>query len=235
MTITLIYVFEKADQPGYEWVKRHTWQSWRERYKKNAERLDRHIAAIVNAGQSNGSIPQGNPQFGYFKLNGGRQTQRSRTSRKRKASQIGEGTIEPANANEEGPSDMQDAQDAEWAIREGSDPVPDWAKRNENSGESSQPSETMRQREADGTFRTFVLAPVNEDPSGPPVFSTATEFAADFGQANHVDPVENEILTIARDHHFLPDEVRAYYQRNGDLLATRQRFERVRALINSLP
>jgi hypothetical protein len=32
---------------GYEWVARHTWQSWRERYKKHAERLDKRIAQIV--------------------------------------------------------------------------------------------------------------------------------------------------------------------------------------------
>lgn len=33
--------------PDYAWVGRHTWQSWRERYKKNATRLDALVAAIV--------------------------------------------------------------------------------------------------------------------------------------------------------------------------------------------
>ena len=38
----------QAADPEYVWVTRHTWQSWRERYKKNANRLDNVIAAIVD-------------------------------------------------------------------------------------------------------------------------------------------------------------------------------------------
>ncbi|KIM85362.1 hypothetical protein PILCRDRAFT_778079 [Piloderma croceum F 1598] len=38
---------EMSADPEYAWVSRHTWQSWRERYKKNATRLDTLIAAIV--------------------------------------------------------------------------------------------------------------------------------------------------------------------------------------------
>ncbi|KAG6878430.1 hypothetical protein C0993_007031 [Termitomyces sp. T159_Od127] len=41
-------VTEASSDPEYAWVTRHTWQSWRERYKKNAERLDKMIAAIVD-------------------------------------------------------------------------------------------------------------------------------------------------------------------------------------------
>ncbi|KNZ73454.1 hypothetical protein J132_03218, partial [Termitomyces sp. J132] len=40
---------EQVDgDPEYAWVSRHTWQSWRERYKKNAARLDNIIATIVD-------------------------------------------------------------------------------------------------------------------------------------------------------------------------------------------
>ncbi|KAI0757111.1 hypothetical protein C8Q80DRAFT_78601 [Daedaleopsis nitida] len=39
---------EMANDPEYAWVTRHTWQSWRERYKKNATRLDTKIAQIVD-------------------------------------------------------------------------------------------------------------------------------------------------------------------------------------------
>ena len=38
----------QAEDPEYSWVTRHTWQSWRERYKKNATRLDARIAGIVD-------------------------------------------------------------------------------------------------------------------------------------------------------------------------------------------
>ncbi|OBZ79473.1 hypothetical protein A0H81_00678 [Grifola frondosa] len=38
---------EMASDPEFAWVTRHTWQSWRERYKKNATRLDAKISEIV--------------------------------------------------------------------------------------------------------------------------------------------------------------------------------------------
>ncbi|KAI5897677.1 uncharacterized protein SCHCODRAFT_02696332 [Schizophyllum commune H4-8] len=41
-------LFDLAEHdPQYAWVTRHTWQSWRERYKKHAHRLDRVIESIV--------------------------------------------------------------------------------------------------------------------------------------------------------------------------------------------
>ncbi|EIN13496.1 hypothetical protein PUNSTDRAFT_117254 [Punctularia strigosozonata HHB-11173 SS5] len=38
---------EMGNEPEYHWVNRHTWQSWRERYKKNSARLDQRISFIV--------------------------------------------------------------------------------------------------------------------------------------------------------------------------------------------
>ncbi|EJD04188.1 uncharacterized protein FOMMEDRAFT_82819, partial [Fomitiporia mediterranea MF3/22] len=225
----------RAGQPGYEWVARHTWQSWRERYKKNSERLDRHIAAIVNVGQANGTIVQDRAPFGYFKLTEGRRSQSRRRKRQESEGAIGEElSREPSREIH-----STQTQDEEWAIREGNNPTPDWAKRSSQTVvdfAESNSNEHKRQKVNDATFRTFVLAPANEAPSGPSSFSTATEFAADFGHHGPVvDPAEHEILAIARDQRFLADEVRAYYQRSGDLMVTRQRFERVRALIDNLP
>lgn len=46
--IRLILIIAQAEHdPQYAWVTRHTWQSWRERYKKHAHRLDRVIESIV--------------------------------------------------------------------------------------------------------------------------------------------------------------------------------------------
>lgn len=44
---------EKAGDPDYIWVTRHTWQSWRERYKKNAARLDTIISHMVEERKPN--------------------------------------------------------------------------------------------------------------------------------------------------------------------------------------
>ncbi|KXN89881.1 hypothetical protein AN958_04885 [Leucoagaricus sp. SymC.cos] len=49
---------------GYSWVTRHTWQSWRERYKKHAYRLDEKIASIV-AEKRPAQGEQG--QYGYVR------------------------------------------------------------------------------------------------------------------------------------------------------------------------
>lgn len=45
-TCPLTTATQSAD-PEYAWVTRHTWQSWRERYKKNSARLDTKISEIV--------------------------------------------------------------------------------------------------------------------------------------------------------------------------------------------
>lgn len=41
------FIVIQRNEPEFAWVSRHTWQSWRERYKKNAARLDIRIAQIV--------------------------------------------------------------------------------------------------------------------------------------------------------------------------------------------
>ncbi|KAG7450355.1 uncharacterized protein BT62DRAFT_507766 [Guyanagaster necrorhizus] len=55
---------ELHSDPEYAWVTRHTWQSWRERYKKNAARFDNMIAAIVAETKP---TPGEKGQFGYVR------------------------------------------------------------------------------------------------------------------------------------------------------------------------
>lgn len=54
----------QAHDPEYNWVTRHTWQSWRERYKKNAGRLDVKIAEIVERNKPNKGEKG---QYGYVR------------------------------------------------------------------------------------------------------------------------------------------------------------------------
>lgn len=56
---------DQVNEPGYSWVSRHTWQSWRERYKKNSARLDVAIANIVSRRPV---IPGEKGQYGYVRL-----------------------------------------------------------------------------------------------------------------------------------------------------------------------
>ncbi|TFK76951.1 hypothetical protein BDN72DRAFT_884581 [Pluteus cervinus] len=53
-----------SNDPEYAWVRRHTWQSWRERYKKNSARLDSLIATIV---EQKKPIPGEKGQYGYVR------------------------------------------------------------------------------------------------------------------------------------------------------------------------
>ncbi|KAI0048351.1 hypothetical protein FA95DRAFT_1539877 [Auriscalpium vulgare] len=55
---------EMSNDPEYAWVSRHTWQSWRERYKKNSQRLDSLIQAIVE--QKKPSLGE-KGQYGYVR------------------------------------------------------------------------------------------------------------------------------------------------------------------------
>ncbi|PCH33547.1 hypothetical protein WOLCODRAFT_86832 [Wolfiporia cocos MD-104 SS10] len=56
---------EMSTDPEYAWVTRHTWQSWRERYKKNSARLDKLITEIV--GQRKPAHGE-KGQYGYVRV-----------------------------------------------------------------------------------------------------------------------------------------------------------------------
>ena len=67
----------QASDPEYAWVSRHTWQSWRERYKKNSQRLDTLIQAIVE--QKKPTLGE-KGQYGYVR----KPEEKPKRSRKRK-------------------------------------------------------------------------------------------------------------------------------------------------------
>lgn len=73
-----------ATDPRYAWADRHTWQSWRERYKKNKDRLDKMIAQIVEAKHI---VPGQAGQHNYVRAigEGEDKTITPRKKRKRKA------------------------------------------------------------------------------------------------------------------------------------------------------
>ncbi|THH20002.1 hypothetical protein EW146_g1267 [Bondarzewia mesenterica] len=68
---------EQVNEPEFAWVSRHTWQSWRERYKKNAQRLDVMIQAIV---EQKKPLLGEKGQYGYVR----RPEEKQKRSRKRK-------------------------------------------------------------------------------------------------------------------------------------------------------
>lgn len=97
----------QAGEPEYAWVSRHTWQSWRERYKKNAERLDKVIGRIVEQ-----KMPQRGEkgQYGYVR----QPEERPRKGRKKKSKAIDQPSTpdnEIVNMLAGGPSHLHPAVD----------------------------------------------------------------------------------------------------------------------------
>jgi len=211
----------RANEPGYEWVGRHTWQSWRERYKKNATRLDQHVAAIVNLGEAG---PMGKAQFGYFRISEGRQ--KTVRKRRRKTENVDEPAGEappPSQYSASAPATPQHIPEAssqppptpddhEWTIKEGHAPPPTWAKRDATTGESSQ----KRHKTADGFVNQY--APPPPPPPQPTIHN-----------------VEQTLTDIANEFLFLLTEVRDFYDKTGDMEGTRNRFAKMRMLINAMP
>ncbi|KAA1471562.1 hypothetical protein DENSPDRAFT_837586 [Dentipellis sp. KUC8613] len=77
-------LIEMQNDPEYAWVRRHTWQSWRERYKKNSTRLDIMINAIVE--QKKPTLGE-KGQYGYVR----KPEEKPKRSRKRKTNDANAG------------------------------------------------------------------------------------------------------------------------------------------------
>lgn len=73
----VVTLLQSAD-PEYAWASRHTWQSWRERYKKNATRLDALIALIV---EEKKPVQGEKGQYGYVR----QAEEKPKRSRKKRA------------------------------------------------------------------------------------------------------------------------------------------------------
>ncbi|KAF7339810.1 FAD-binding protein [Mycena venus] len=145
---------ELNNDPEFAWVARHTWQSWRERYKKNAVRLDALIQVIVDQKKP---VQGEKGQYGYVRQPEEKQKkQRKKKSKNQEASYLddeflvgsskmeGMGMEVPQNEMHQlpgmmyegppaGPSNMpdprpaeEDEEGSEWAVRVGTSPPPVW-------------------------------------------------------------------------------------------------------------
>ncbi|KAF8506938.1 hypothetical protein F5888DRAFT_1646551 [Russula emetica] len=88
---------DMASDPEFAWVTRHTWQSWRERYKKNSQRLDTMIQAIVE--QKKPTLGE-KGQYGYVR----KPEEKPKRSRKRKEDGSSAGPTNDDDFLQAGPS-----------------------------------------------------------------------------------------------------------------------------------
>ncbi|KAH7880557.1 hypothetical protein F5879DRAFT_740446 [Lentinula edodes] len=223
---------EMSNHPEYSWVTRHTWQSWRERYKKNAGRLDKIVDKIVSTTKPN----QGEKwQYGYVRQDDDKPKKKRKRLSKHEDGQ--EFVVGSSSAGQESvhadphvaansslgqlagilrlapPGNRED----EWRIRDGHDPPPAWAKSRGSNELEEGPN---------------VQCAKSEEP--PTITDDTLQLAITVAVAGHV--LEQELSEIALQTRFTVEEVREYYDKyGGDLERTSRRLQKMREHLNALP
>ncbi|KAI0335379.1 hypothetical protein GY45DRAFT_1317337 [Cubamyces sp. BRFM 1775] len=265
---------EMASDPEYAWVTRHTWQSWRERYKKNATRLDVKIAEIVE--EKKPALGE-KGQYGYVRKPEEKPKRVRKKARNNTAANANEngvpngsgivdaphpvpgppgmhametysvpmpvplppmtGVMGPVGGPSDGfnpvvyqppapvfqhmsvpppvPMDAETARrnareeemeddEVEWQIREGNGPTPGWAKR-------------KLEEDGDESHKRQRISPPDQQ-----------------GLSNGMHVIDQAVHDIAKEFRFLVEEVQEYYDKCGDPERTRNRFKKVREVINAL-
>ncbi|KAJ7042433.1 hypothetical protein C8F04DRAFT_1030050 [Mycena alexandri] len=246
---------ELNNEPEFAWVARHTWQSWRERYKKNSSRFDGLIAAIVAQKKP---MPGEKGQYGYVRQPEEKQKKPRKKKTKNQDSSLLEeeeflvasssmdgmgvfsGAVSTQELGEMGPPISGDMQIP--AIYNGEPPLPVAGP----SVVNSIPAE--EEMDEDGSEWA-----VRVGNSPPPLWGKrrATEDPENATGAKRVKPNETVALTpdpepqpprdmhvvdqgiraIAAEYRFTVEEVQAYYDRCGEMGQTRARFQGMRELL----
>lgn len=203
----------KGNDTDYSWVNRHTWQSWRERYKKNAERLDKRITHIVDERKP---LVGEKGQYAFVR----QAEEKPKRTRKKAAAAAaavpdeGEMPLEgefippampypmpaPDPSSSHNLPEREEDETSEWAVRIGNDPPPAWAKRKAEEEEGEPPAKRPR--------------------------------SADHEAQMHI--VDRGLLAIAHDTRFTHEEVREFYNTSGDMQRTRNRFQRMRDVLTRM-
>ncbi|KAH0838438.1 hypothetical protein J3R83DRAFT_6749 [Lanmaoa asiatica] len=246
---------EMAVDPEYAWVTRHTWQSWRERYKKNSVRLDNMITAIVDQKKpAHGE----KGQYGYVR----QAEEKTRRMRKKRTKPVDEslqadhaerqtagctdGNANPTvpiilftpeqissepQASVSGIHARQSPDEEEMADGEESE---EWRIR---VGNQSPPPWGKRKADDEGSDEPHTTKKTKTIVSSPHsnTFVAPITFASEDGQA--VVPlhcIDQAIYGIANEFRFTVQEVKEFYDRCGEMDRTRTRFQRMRQLLNSV-
>lgn len=247
---------EMVVDPEYAWVTRHTWQSWRERYKKNSVRLDNLIAAIVEQKKpAHGE----KGQYGYVR----KVEERARRARKRRGKSAEEAfqtekIIGDINKNVPGtppiiifpsmptelpggsqPStsaiprvspdeeEMEDGEDIEdWRIQVGNEPPPAWGKRGVDTEGENKELHNAK-RARSLNYPSSVLG---DEPRPPSSSQTSGDAAAHINL--HV--IDQAICDIAHEYRFTVEEVKEFYDKCGEMERTRARFRKMRELLTTI-
>ncbi|KAI0094708.1 hypothetical protein BDY19DRAFT_1062111 [Irpex rosettiformis] len=250
---------EMANHSDYSWVTRHTWQSWRERYKKNAARLDPKIVGIV---ERNKPALGDKGQYGYI-----RKPEEKPKKLKKKAIEGGEDNAIPDASKDElaflsqaftiPPSSLIGAMSgtnipspilsASTSITSttpgavtGASTIsisPEVLAARQNASEEEDDENEWEIREGDEPPPAWAKrkASIEEEKEVKPQTPAAASLSTNDSQTGPLHVVDQVILDVARRFRFTVEEVKEYYDKCGDLNRTTNRFTRMREVLASLP
>ncbi|KAE9410936.1 hypothetical protein BT96DRAFT_805018, partial [Gymnopus androsaceus JB14] len=241
---------EMGNHPEYAWVARHTWQSWRERYKKNATRLDKIIDNIVSNAKPN---PGEKWQYGFVRQADEKpKKKRKRPSKTEDDQQMPEFIVGSSGAGQAIAPSSNLASILTWLLllsyllRE--------MRKTNGESESAMICHLLgRNRRQMTRERALMLSMLNvqrpsrcyyspfsilktnnsSSSSGPPddhTLQLAMTISAVAGQV-----VDQGLEEIALQTRFTLEEIHEYYEKCGNLERTKRRFHKMREHLNLLP
>ncbi|KAI0374278.1 hypothetical protein BV20DRAFT_1033136 [Pilatotrama ljubarskyi] len=269
---------EMAHDPEYAWVTRHTWQSWRERYKKNATRLDAKIAEIVEQKKpAHGE----KGQYGYVRKPEEKPKRSRKKARQSSATNAdsaaavdgpvltnGNGTAE-LSTPVPGPSGVHSMETYSMPMpvpltpgmngvmgpvggpSDGFTPVmyqppapvfqhmtvpapgpmsAEIARQNAREEEMEDDEVEWQIREGNAPPPPWVKRKPDDEPDEPNKSPSGEP-----GSMNGLHVIDQAVHDIAKEFRFLVEEVQEYYDKCGDPERTRNRFKKMREVINALP
>ncbi|KAH9857881.1 hypothetical protein C2E23DRAFT_719290 [Lenzites betulinus] len=249
---------EMASEPEYAWVTRHTWQSWRERYKKNATRLDARIQEIVEQKKpAHGE----KGQYGYVRKP---EEKPKRTRKKSRNSTANDGSapvpgpsgvhsletysmpmpvplppmtgvMGPVGGPEDGFNPVV-YQPPAPVFQHMSVPTPGppmtaaMARQNAREEEVEDDEVDWQIREGNAPTPAWAKRKIDEEEEPSKRQRTRSQ-----GATNGLHVIDQAVHDIAKDYRFLVEEVQEYYDKCGDPERTRNRFKKMRETLNKLP
>ncbi|KAF9068062.1 hypothetical protein BDP27DRAFT_1383750 [Rhodocollybia butyracea] len=238
---------EMHNQPEYAWVARHTWQSWRERYKKHSPRLDKLIDNVVSTTKP---TPGEKWQYGYVRQGDEKppRKKRRRVSKSEGSQQqqepqqqsqllpefivgssgAGKEHIHPdpaAHLSQAFPESPALGQLA-GILRLGPEEDQDWSIR---VGNDLPPAWAKPKDLEDGQDHKTAKSPEPATMTEATLQLALTVAVA----AGHV--LDQNLANIAQETRFTMEEVREYYDKYTDLDRTRRRFLKLREHVNLIP
>ncbi|KAF8441484.1 hypothetical protein L210DRAFT_3537300 [Boletus edulis BED1] len=234
----------------YAWVTRHTWQSWRERYKKNSGRLDNMITAIVEQKKpAHGE----KGQYGYVR----QAEEKTRRSRKKRAKP----------ADESLHADLAKGQITDCIDRSPDTAVPiimftpdhisseprasisgirarQSPDEEEMADDEDEESEEWRIRVGNQSPPPWAKRKADDEGGSEPrahkkmrTISHSDTSAAPTTDGQAVAPlhcIDQAICDIANEFRFTVQEVKEFYDKCGEMDRARTRFQKMRQLLNTV-